>query len=132
MINTLRVLTLNCWNVSEPLAERMAITRSGLTAMDPDVAAFQEVVVRSDGLDQSSLLVDGAGHSKVFGPAFRWNDDGVVLPHDREGSAFGNLIASRWPIVHSEVRRLPGQEGDEPRTVLAALVDTPAGVRLSA
>jgi endonuclease/exonuclease/phosphatase family metal-dependent hydrolase len=128
MISMLRVLTLNCWNVSEPLGERMAITRSGLAAVDPDVAAFQEVVVRSDGLDQSALLLDGSSHSKVFGPAFRWNGDGAVLPHDREGSAFGNLIASRWPIVHSEVRRLPGQEGDEPRTVLAALIDTPAGL----
>jgi endonuclease/exonuclease/phosphatase family metal-dependent hydrolase len=114
--------------VSEPLGERMAIIRSGLAAVDPDVAAFQEVVVRSDGLDQGALLLDGSSHFRVFGPAFRWNDDGAVLPHDREGSAFGNLIAARWPIVHNEVRRLPGQEGDEPRAVLAALIDTPAGL----
>jgi endonuclease/exonuclease/phosphatase family metal-dependent hydrolase len=35
---------------------------------------------------------------------------------------------SRWPIVHTDVRQLPGREGAEPRTVLAALVETPAGL----
>jgi endonuclease/exonuclease/phosphatase family metal-dependent hydrolase len=123
-----RALTLNCWSVSEPLVERMAVARAELERLSPDIAAFQEVVVRSDGFNGADLLIDGAGYSRVFGAAFRWSDDGAMLPHDREGGGFGNLIASRWPIAHHEVRRLPGREGNEPRSVLGALVETPAGV----
>ena len=123
-----RVLTLNCWNVCEPFEERMAVIRRGLAALTPDVAGFQEVVVRSDGLDQGSLMLGDAGYFRAFGPAFRWNDEGTTLAHDGEGNAFGNLIASRWPILHSEVRPLPGKQGEEPRSVLGALIDTPTGL----
>jgi endonuclease/exonuclease/phosphatase family metal-dependent hydrolase len=123
-----RVLTLNCWNVCEPFEERMAIIRRGLETLNPDVAGFQEVVVRGDGLDQAALLLGHTDYFRVFGPAFRWNDEGTMLAHDGEGSAFGNLIASRWPVLSSEVRPLPGKHGEEPRSVLGALIDTPTGV----
>src|SRR5438132_7267917 len=106
----LRVLTLNCWNVSEPFEERMAIIRRGLASEAPDVVGFQEVIVRRDGLDQGAT------------------DEGTRLPHERDGSGFGNLIGSRWPIVKSQVRQLPGTEDGEPRTVLAVLAQTPAGL----
>ena len=125
---TLSVLTLNCWGVGTPLEERMAIIQRGMVALRPDVAAFQEVIVRRDGFDQGALLVDGAGYSRVFGAAFSWSDDGVMVGHDHASGGFGNLIASRWPIVRSEERRLPGREGDEPRTVLGALIETSDGV----
>jgi len=45
-----------------------------------------------------------------------------------QGTGFGNLIASRWTIVRSDVRRLPGIEGGEPRTLTAALVESPFGL----
>jgi len=125
---TLRVLTINCWNVSEPMLSRMAIVRRGLESLDVDIVGFQEMVVRCDGLDQGAMVVDGSGYFRVFGPAFRWNHDGAMLAHDDEGSAFGNLIASRWPIRGSVLRRLPGTEGGEPRTALGALIETPHGV----
>jgi endonuclease/exonuclease/phosphatase family metal-dependent hydrolase len=121
-------MTLNCWNVSDPFEERMAIIRSGIAAESPDVVGFQEVILRRDGFDQGRLLVPEDNFARVFGPAFSWTEDGTMLPHDGEGSGFGNLIASRWPIVRSAVRRLPGVEGGEPRTVTAALVETPAGL----
>jgi endonuclease/exonuclease/phosphatase family metal-dependent hydrolase len=123
----LRVLTLNCWNVSEPFEARMAIIRRELETERPDVVAFQEVIVRGDGFDQGRLLLPETGYTRAFGPAFSWTEDGTMLAHDGNGCGFGNLIASRWPIVRSEVRRLPGIEGGEPRTVVAALVDHPAG-----
>ena len=126
--STLRVLTLNCWNVSEPFSERMAIIQRGLATLDPDVAAFQEIIVRRGELDQSALLLDGSDHFRVFGPAFGWSEDGAMLAHDQAPSGFGNLIVSRWPIVRAEVRRLPGREGDEPRTVTGALIETPHGI----
>jgi endonuclease/exonuclease/phosphatase family metal-dependent hydrolase len=123
-----RIVTLNCWNVSEPLVERAAVIRAGLAALAPEVVAFQEIVVRDDGFDQGALLLDAARYFRVFGPAFRWDGDGGMLPHDGDGGGFGNLIASVWPIVRSEVRRLPGGDGDEPRTAIGALLETPAGV----
>src|SRR5262245_53859164 len=123
----MRVLTLNFWGIAEPLAERMAVTRAGLTAMAPDVVALQEIVVRDD-LDEGAVLFAGTPYSRVFGAAFRWDDEGRMRPHDHGGSGFGNLIASVWPIVRSEVRSLPGHEGIEPRAALAALLETPSGL----
>jgi endonuclease/exonuclease/phosphatase family metal-dependent hydrolase len=124
----LRVLTLNCWNVSEPLEERMSVIRSGLAHERPDVIGLQEVIVRPDGFDQGALLCGHDGFARVFGAAFSWTDDGSMVSHDQRRSGFGNLIASRWPIVRSQVRRLPGTEGGEPRSATAALVQTPAGL----
>src|SRR5262249_21939916 len=66
---------------------------------------------------------------RVCGAAFRWDAQGRMLAHDRDGGGgFGNLTASVWPIVRSEVRRLPGGDGSEPRTALAALLQTPGGL----
>jgi endonuclease/exonuclease/phosphatase family metal-dependent hydrolase len=124
----LRIMTLNCWNVSEPFDERMAIIRGGLEIESPDVVGFQEMIVRRDGFDQSRLVLPDGGFSRVFGAAFSWADDGTMVAPNGDGSGFGNLIASCWPIVRSEVRRLPGIEGGEPRTTTAALVESPAGL----
>ncbi len=127
MARRLRVVTLNCWNVAEPFRERMAIIRNGLESEGPDVVGFQEVVVRRDGFDQARLLLDRS-FARVFGATFSWSDDGTMLAPNGDGSGFGNLIASHWPIVKSEVRRLPGLEGGEPRAVTAALVESPGGI----
>jgi endonuclease/exonuclease/phosphatase family metal-dependent hydrolase len=123
-----KVLTLNCWNVSEPLEARTELIRAGVEGLAPDVVAFQEIVVRDDGFDQGRLFLEGGRWFRVFGPAFRWDGHGRLLPRDGDGGGFGNLIASVWPIVRSEVHPLPGREGDEPRSVLGALVETPAGL----
>ena len=128
MSRNLRVLTLNCWNVSEPFEERMALIRSELASEEPDVLAFQEVVVRRDGFDQGRLLLSQGDFARVFGPAFSWDDGGAMVAHAPDGTGFGNLIASRWPVVRSTVRRLPGTEGGEPRALTAALLASPAGL----
>src|SRR5262245_46157209 len=105
------VLTLNCWSVAEPLVERTAVFRAALAATAPDVVALQEIVVRED-LDQGAVLLADRSYFRVFGAAFRWDAQGRMLAHDRDGGGgFGNLIASVWPIVRSEVRRLPGGDG---------------------
>jgi len=80
-----RVLTINCWSVSEPFEERMAIIRRGLASEAPDVVGFQEVIVRRDGFDQGALLLPDGEFFRVFGAAFRWTDDGTMLPHERDG-----------------------------------------------
>ena len=128
MRRSLRILTLNCWNVAEPFEQRMALIRSELERENPDVVAFQEVIVRRDGFDQGRLLLPKGRFARVFGAAFSWSDDGALLARNGDGSGFGNLIASRWPIVKTDVRRLPGLEGDEPRSITAALVECPAGI----
>ncbi len=127
MHGILRVLTLNCWNVSEPFAERTALIRAGIAALQPDVIGLQEIVVRRDGFDQGALILHDLGYTWVYGPAFRWKDDDAVLPWDHEGDAFGNLVAARWPIRRSEVWALPGAESGERRTALAAVIETPSG-----
>src|SRR5437879_12465405 len=87
----LRVLTLNCGNVSEPFEERMAIIRRGLASEAPDVVGFQEVIVRRDGLDQGALLLPGGEFINVFGAAFRSTADGTMLPHDLGGRGIRHL-----------------------------------------
>lgn len=123
----LRVLTLNCWNVSEPYAERMALTRDGIRTLEPDVIGLQEIVVRRDGFDMGEDILHGLGYERTFGAAFCWNDHENHLPHDADGDRFGNLVASRWPIERAAVHTLPGVETGERRSVLATLIATPHG-----
>jgi endonuclease/exonuclease/phosphatase family metal-dependent hydrolase len=123
----LRVLTLNCWNVSEPLDTRLALMRAEIAHLAPDVVALQEIVVRRDGFDQAAAILGGLGYHRVFGASFRWNDAGEYVDRDAEGDGFGNAVAARWPIVDAVVESLPGVDGDVRRSVLATVVDTPAG-----
>lgn len=123
---TLRVLTLNCWHVSEPYAARMALARAAIAALDPDLIGLQEVIVRRDGFDQAADLLRGRGYHTAYAPAFRWTERGHVAA-DADGDGFGNLVASRWPIVAAERHALPGEEMDERRCALAARVAAPFG-----
>lgn len=124
---TLRVLTLNLWNVSEPYADRMAVVRAGIAALQPDIIAFQEVIVRRHGFDQGADALGGLGYEMRFAPAWQWDAEGNAVSEGEGEGAFGNLIASRWPIVASERRTLPGEESGESRCALAAHIDAPFG-----
>jgi len=123
---TLRVLTLNVWNLCEPFAERMRLVRAGIEALQPDLIGLQEIIVRQDGFDQGRILFDGLPYHIVYGPASRFRS-GHFLGHEEDGDAFGNLIASRWPLRRSEVTALPGEETNEYRSVTHALIDSPHG-----
>lgn len=123
----MRVLTLNCWNVSPPYEERVALIRDGIERLAPDVIGLQEVIVRRDGFDMGADLLSGLGYATVFGAAFRWDENGDPLAFDAAGDAFGNLIASRWPVERSAVVALPGAESGERRSVVAAHVASPSG-----
>ncbi|HJQ83547.1 MAG TPA: endonuclease/exonuclease/phosphatase family protein [Candidatus Binatia bacterium] len=125
---TIRIATLNCWNVSEPFAARMALVRAELERLAPDVVGLQEIVVRArDRFDQAALILDGLGWERVFAPAYRWNDAGLAPLDDPTGHAFGNVVASRWPIRGSATRTLPGAEAGERRGIVGALIESPAG-----
>jgi endonuclease/exonuclease/phosphatase family metal-dependent hydrolase len=125
--STVRVLTLNCWNLSEPIAERIALIRAGIESLQPDLIGLQEIIVRADGLDEGALILDGLDYQRVFAPAFHFTDAGIARSTDPGAHAFGNLIASRWPLRHDEVQALPGSETHEYRCALGALVDAPFG-----
>jgi endonuclease/exonuclease/phosphatase family metal-dependent hydrolase len=126
----LRVATLNCWNICGPFEERAPLIRAAIAALRPDVIGLQEIVVRRDGFDEAAVLLDGLGYEVAFGAAMRWSEASPMLPHDHADSdAFGNAIASRWPIRRRAVHALPGfEETGERRSMLGALVETPAGV----
>jgi endonuclease/exonuclease/phosphatase family metal-dependent hydrolase len=125
--STIRILTLNCWNVAEPLDARLALVRNEVARLAPDVVALQEIIVRRDGFDESAMILEGLGYDRVFGASFRWTDAGEYVGRDAEGDAFGNVVAARWPIVESYIEALPGHEDDDRRSALAAIVNTPAG-----
>src|SRR5262249_51220431 len=108
-------------------AERMALVRAGIQTLQPDIIGLQEIVVRRDGFDQGALILDELGYHWVYGAAFRWDERGRVLPFDEDGDAFGNLIASRWPIRRHAIRELPGADSSERRTIIGALLAAPSG-----
>ncbi|MBI3783407.1 MAG: endonuclease/exonuclease/phosphatase family protein [Deltaproteobacteria bacterium] len=122
------MLTLNCWNVIEPYEPRMELIRRGIEALRPDVVGLQEIIVRRDGFDQAARIFAGLGYRWEFGPAMRFNRDGSALPVDADGDAFGNVVASRWPIVRSRVHPLPGVESGERRSAIAAVIESPSGL----
>lgn len=123
----MRVLTLNCWNISPPYEERVAAIRAGIELLAPDVIGMQEIIVRRDGFDMGAEILHDLGYSTVFGAAFRWSEAGGPLAHDADGDAFGNLVASRHPIERSAVHALPGVESGERRSVVSTVLATPAG-----
>jgi endonuclease/exonuclease/phosphatase family metal-dependent hydrolase len=127
MTDKLTVVTLNCWNISEPFEARMKLIRTELQRLQPDLIGLQEIIVREDGFDQAKLLLDGLGYHWTYGPAMRWGSDGTPLPWDARGDAFGNVVASRWPIRWSRVQALPGVESGERRSAVAAWIESPAG-----
>jgi endonuclease/exonuclease/phosphatase family metal-dependent hydrolase len=124
---SLRVLTLNCWNVSEPFEARMTLIRAGIAAADPDLIGLQEIIVRRDGFDQAAQILEELGYHWAFGAAFRFGDTADTQPHDAPGDGFGNVVASRWPLREVEVRALPGQETGERRSAIATFVEAPHG-----
>lgn len=92
------VLTLNLWNVNEPLTARMSTLGAGLKLLRPDIVCLQEVAH-----GQSERVAKACG-----------------LPHVINNGALS--ILSRTAIARSHSVKLPEAPHDEPRQVL--LVET--------
>ncbi|SEE61891.1 endonuclease/exonuclease/phosphatase family protein [Ruania alba] len=151
----LQVLTLNLQRgltaeTGRPTdADALTHAMAGVSA---DVVALQEVdrgQPRSGGLDQAQLVADGLGLPHLRYAATLAGD--VRRGHRRDqvparagnhpGPAYGLAIASRYPVLAWFTTRLPrvpmplpalrrGRPAwweDEPRGVLAAIVQAPAG-----
>jgi endonuclease/exonuclease/phosphatase family metal-dependent hydrolase len=113
---TLKVLTINIWNRQGPWPARRILLRQAFERLAPDVIGLQEVI-HGEVDSQAQLLSAGLGYSYAFGEAIARGD----------GSAYGNAVLSRHPIACQQVFPLPGAEDDEPRSVLLAEIELPAG-----
>jgi endonuclease/exonuclease/phosphatase family metal-dependent hydrolase len=98
------VLTLNLWNINEPLESRYSTLATGLKSLCPDIVCLQEVSrdPRS-ARSQSELVADICN-----------------LEHSAEKKRLS--ILCRYPVVRSHSVALPEVPGDGPRQVLVAEV----------
>ena len=116
----LKLLTLNIWNYSGPWSARCARIRGWIERLQPDVIGFQEVLL-GDTIDQLAQLTDGLAYPHTAYAAAQpfWLDASL---------AFGNAIASRWPLSSVDRLTLPDTGDQERRVALKALIETPAGL----
>ena len=151
-----RVLTLNLQHGvlggtgTVATAEEITDALAPLRTDTPDVLALQEVdrgQRRSHGLDQAAVVAGALGLPHVRFAAALGGELGrtrkprraPVSSGNHPGPAYGVAIASRYPVVASFVRPLPGlaalprrlrgsprlAAADEPRVLLAAVLATP-------
>jgi endonuclease/exonuclease/phosphatase family metal-dependent hydrolase len=99
---TLRLLTLNLWNISEPLEPRYHALAAGLKKLRPEIVCLQEV-----HCDPKS----GRSQAELVAEMCRLNH------HVGEN---GLSIISSQPAVHSAIEPLPQMPDDPPRQVLLA------------
>lgn len=111
----LSVLTLNLWNISEPLAPRLSALTAGIARLKPDLVFLQEVARDPASTRLQSALVAEAGG----------------LAHVLDGQG-GLAIVSRLPLQHSACVDLPEFARDEPRYALLATCLTAVGPLLLA
>ncbi len=118
-MDRLRVLTLNIWNRQGPWETRCAAIRKGLVELAPDLIGLQEVLhLEGAPRDQAEELAEGLGYHVVFGGA--WEIGG--------GLHFGNAVLSRFPLGEQKSWRLPGDDTEEPRSLLRVLAEAPYGI----
>jgi len=125
MTDRLKIATLNIWNKAGPWPQRRELIRRQLAALAPDVIGLQEVLrlepeegtpLTADA-DQATDIAQGLGYAVAYAPAM----------HYGKGLYFGNALLSRHPIVEQSSFVLPRSDASEARSVLFALVETPAG-----
>ena len=116
--DTLRVVTYNI-HKCRGLDQRVRPRRIAevLRELDADIVALQEVVGFGSPVyeDQTRHVAEALGYHPAFGENRRHN-----------GAAYGNLVLSRFPIVHSRNYDITAR-GREPRGVLRADVRLPDG-----
>jgi len=96
------VLTLNLWNINEPLEARQSALVMGLKILRPDIVCLQEVSLDPRSARSQSELV-----ANICNFAHSVENDGLS-------------ILCRYPIVQSNSAALPEFPGDGPRSVLLA------------
>jgi len=99
---TFRLLTLNLWNISEPLEARYHALAAGLKKLRPEIVCLQEVYRDpKSGRSQAELVAEMCHfHHRV-------EENGLS-------------ILSSQPVVRSAIEPLPQMPDDPPRQVLLA------------
>ncbi len=113
------VLTLNLWHDAGPWEQRRARIAEWIERLDPDLIGFQEALV-GPGFDQVSEIL-GAGvayHCDFERASDFWGE---------RDAAFGNAVASRWPILERIPLELPDRGDGETRVALGVRVGAPLG-----
>jgi len=104
-----RVLTLNLWNINEPLDARLSALCSGVRRLQPDVICLQEVSVHPRlGRIESEIIAEQCGfthHAYSFSGHRGKREEGLA-------------ILSRHPLIGSTRVALPEFPGDMARQVL--------------
>jgi endonuclease/exonuclease/phosphatase family metal-dependent hydrolase len=110
----LGVLTLNIWNITEPLEQRMSLLIAGLNALKPDIVCLQEVSpCPAPPRLQSEILAQHCGFAHHrFSLTGHW-----------ENRDEGLAVLSRYPIARTATVALPEFPGDRPRQVLFAEIE---------
>ena len=114
----LKVLSLNLWHDAGPWPERAKRIREWIDRLDPDLIGFQEAL-EGEGVDQAAELMAGRDYHLDFAMATpRWLGRDI---------AFGNAVASRWPLRDRAVLDLPSSGDGETRTALSVVAEAPFG-----
>jgi endonuclease/exonuclease/phosphatase family metal-dependent hydrolase len=121
-MDTVRVLTWNLWWRFGDWQRRLKAIDAVLQEVRPDICCFQEVW-STEGEDAAAMLGEQNGLPYV---ARSYSDTPERWQQriDQPGVDFGNAVVSRWPIIVTKVRNLPGAHG---RTALATRIATPFG-----
>jgi len=115
---TWRAATWNLWGHFGPDPERrLRGIEAALRQLDADVVCLQEAYADAAASDDARRLGERLGRvvvrSRLRPPA---------------GSAAGNAVLSRWPVIEEGARPLPGTNGRAgPRQALWAVLDSPFG-----
>ncbi|NQW10375.1 MAG: endonuclease/exonuclease/phosphatase family protein [Alphaproteobacteria bacterium] len=130
-------LVVASYNIQYGLGQdgRFDINRIADGVAEADIILFQEVCQhwqRNDGKDQVAALAERLNRYVVFGSTFDMDastmEDGRVVNRRK---TFGNMVASRWPILSSRTQTLPKyalpDTMDVQRCVVEAVIDTPVG-----
>lgn len=112
--STLRVITLNIFDQQGEWSERREVLFEGLRSLDPDLIAFQEIIV-DDDYDQ---VVD------LIGPDYHVAHQSQGLFGDGNHAA---SIASHWPITatHEVDQQFSDRTAAYPCSTLIAEIDAP-------
>jgi endonuclease/exonuclease/phosphatase family metal-dependent hydrolase len=107
----MRILTLNLWNITEPLEQRMSGLIAGIRQLQPDITCLQEVSRHPQlRLLQSEIIARECGIAHhAFSLSGCWGER-------QEGLA----ILSRYQIARSTKVALPDFAGDGARQVFLA------------
>jgi endonuclease/exonuclease/phosphatase family metal-dependent hydrolase len=115
-MHTFRLVTLNLMGMGAPIERRLELVASGLSDLNLDAIALQEVCEQVDQVpNQAATVAERLGYQHVFSRA----------KGDPGGVEEGLAILSRHPVRDVKVWPLPSAEGG--RIVQQAVVEAPGG-----